>query len=133
MGLVDCSSFAPELREQARSWLAPIASSSELSDCIFQRLSQQSHEAAGVRYFDPRCLVAEAAFDYCHMKDKTHFFVGELAVAVNALLKGYHEGKSSSHLNGLGCYCGSLESAENGSPKDIRLCLRGACESASTR
>ncbi len=25
------------------------------------------------------------------MKDKTHFFVGELAVAVNALLKGYHE------------------------------------------
>jgi hypothetical protein len=87
---IDCGSFAPELREQAHSWLAPLADSRELSDRIFRRLSQQSREATGARFFDRRCIVAEAALAWCH-KGASHVFVGELAGFVNALLKGRHE------------------------------------------
>ncbi len=88
---VDCRAFVPEMRDEALTWLAPIFDCEELSKSVFEEILRQSPEAAGTRFFDPKCVVAEAALFFCHKADAAHFFVGELAETVNALLKGRHE------------------------------------------
>jgi len=88
---VDCSAFVPEMREEARTWLAPICDCPELTKSVFEEILRQSREAAGTRFFNPRCVVAEAALFFCHKPDTKHFFIGELAEKVNALLAGRHE------------------------------------------
>jgi hypothetical protein len=88
---VDCRAFVPEMRDEALTWLAPIFDCRELSKSVFEEILRQSREAAGARFFDPKCVVAEAALAFCHKTDATHFLVGELAETVNALLKGRHE------------------------------------------
>ena len=88
---IDASAFVPEMREQASTWLAPIVDCPELSESVYAEILRQSQEAAGARFFDPKCVVVEAAFFFCHKPDATHFFVGELAQKVNDLLKGRHE------------------------------------------
>ena len=88
---VDCSAFVPEMRDEALAWLAPIFECRELSKSVFEEILRQSREAAGARFFDPKCVVAEAALFFCHKPDAAHFFIGELAETVNALLKGRHE------------------------------------------
>jgi hypothetical protein len=107
---IDCSPFVPEMREEASSWLAPIFDCRELSKSVFEEILRQSREAAGARFFDPKCVVVEAAFLFCHKPDATHFLVGELAEKVNDLLKGRHEEsnlsdkKAGSLLRDLGVY-----------------------------
>ncbi len=88
---VDCSAFVPEMREEASTWLAPIFDCRELSKSVFEEISRQSREAAGARFFDPKCVVVEAALFFCHKPDAGHFFVGELAEKINDLLQGRHE------------------------------------------
>ena len=88
---VDCSAFIPEMREEASSWLAPIFDCRELSKSVFEEILRQSREAAGARFFDPKCVVVEAALFFCHKPDAGHFFVGELAEKINDLLQGRHE------------------------------------------
>ena len=88
---VDCGAFVPEMRDEALTWLAPIFDCRDLSKSVFEEILRQSREAAEARFFDPKCVVAEAALAFCHKTDAAHFFVGELAEIVNALLKGRHE------------------------------------------
>lgn len=94
---IDCSPFVPEMREEASTWLAPIVDCPELSASVFEEILRQSRQAAGTRFFDPKCVVVEAAFFFCHKPDATHFFVGELAEKVNDLLKGRHEESNLSN------------------------------------
>jgi hypothetical protein len=107
---IDCSPFVPEMREEASTWLAPIVDCPELSASVYEEILRQSRQAAGARFFDPKCVVVEAAFFFCHKPDATHFFVGELAQKVNDLLKGRHEEsnlsdkKAGSLLRALGVY-----------------------------
>jgi hypothetical protein len=107
---IDCNAFIPEMRDEASSWLAPIFDCRELSKSVFEEILRQSREAAGARFFDPKCVVVEAAFFFCHKPDPTHFFVGELAEKVNDLLKGRHEESNLSDkkaglvLRDLGVY-----------------------------
>ena len=54
-------------------------------------LLRQSQDLQGDRLSNDQCLVAEAALFFCHKPDTGHFFIGELAEIVNALLKGRHE------------------------------------------
>jgi hypothetical protein len=79
------------MRDEARTWLAPILDCRELSESVFEVILRQSREAAEARWFDPKCVVAEAALVLCHKKNVAHFFVGELAETVNVILKGRHE------------------------------------------
>jgi hypothetical protein len=58
---------------------------------VFEEILRQSREAAGARFFDPKCVVGEAALFFCHKPDAGHFFVGELAETINDLLQGRHE------------------------------------------
>lgn len=88
---IDASAFVPEMREPASTWLAPIVDCPELSESIYAEILRQSQEAAGARFFDPKCVVVEAALFFCHDPDPAHFFVGDLAQKVNDLLKGRHE------------------------------------------
>ena len=88
---VDCSSVVPEMREEASTWLAPISDCGELLKSVFEEILRQSRELAGARFFDPKCVVAEAALFFCHKLDAAHFFVGELAEKINDLLQGRHE------------------------------------------
>ncbi len=88
---VDRRAFVPEMRDEALTWLAPIIDCRELSKSVFEEILRQSRQAAEARFFDPKCVVAEAALSFCHKADAAHFFVGELAERVNALLKGRHE------------------------------------------
>ena len=90
-GAVDCRAFVPEMREEARTWLAPIFDCRELSKSVFEEILRQSREAAAARFFDPKSVVTEAALFFCHKTDADYFFVGELAETVNDLLKGRHE------------------------------------------
>lgn len=107
---IDVSAFAPEMREQASTWLAPIVDCPELSESVYAEILRQSQEVAGARFFDPKCVVAEVALFFCHKPDTTHFFVGELAKKVNDLLKGQHEEwsltnrKAGSLLRDLGIF-----------------------------
>lgn len=88
---VDCSAFVPDLREEAASWLAPIVDCDELSASVFGAILQQSREFASSAFFDPKCVVTEAALSLCHKNNVTHFLVGELSERVNVLLKARHE------------------------------------------
>ena len=92
---IDCSAFVPEMRDEARTWLAPILGCRELSNSVFEEILRQSKEAAGARFFDPKCVVAEAALFFCHKFYQKlgggHFFVGELAEKSNDILQGRHE------------------------------------------
>ena len=54
---VDCRAFVPEMRDEVRSWLAPIFNCEELSKSVFGEILQQSREAAEARFFDPKCVV----------------------------------------------------------------------------
>jgi hypothetical protein len=88
---LDARAFVPEMREPASTWLAPIVDCPELSESVYAEILRQSREAAGARFFDPKCVVVEAALFFCHDPDPAHFFVGDLAKKVNDLLKGRHE------------------------------------------
>ena len=90
-GKIECRAFVPEMRDEALAWLAPIFDCRDLSKSVFEEILQQSKEAAGDRFFDPKCVVVEGALFFCHKPEVRHFFVGELAEVVNALLKGRHE------------------------------------------
>jgi hypothetical protein len=99
---IDASAFVPEMREQASAWLAPIVDCPELSESVYAEILRQSQEAAGARFFDPKCVVAEVALFFCHKPDAPHFFVGELAEKINDLLQGRHdESKLSAKKVGL--------------------------------
>jgi hypothetical protein len=104
---IDCRAFAPEMREEVRSWLAPICDCSELTKTVFEKLLRQSREVDGARFFDPKCLVVEAALSFCHKRDTQHFLVGEVAEKVNALLKGRHE-ESTMSARGVGSVLSEL-------------------------
>ena len=57
-------------------------------------------------------MVAEAALFFCHKPDTAHFFVGELAEKVNALLTGRHE-ESQLSAKGVGLVLRELEFMAN--------------------
>jgi hypothetical protein len=88
---VDTRVFVPAMRDEVRAWLAPICDCPDLYKVVSNFLLQQSREADGDRMSDDRCVVAEAALFFCHRPDTGHFFVGELAEMVNALLTGRHD------------------------------------------
>ena len=90
-GKVGCSEFVPEMREQAAAWLLPILTFPELAKSVSAEILRQSQEAEGDRFFDPKCVVVEAALFFCHRPDTKQFLVGELAETANALLTGRHE------------------------------------------
>ena len=98
------------MRDEAHTWLAPICDCPELSQSVLEGLLRQSREAAGARFFDPKCMAIEAALFFCHKGDTEHFFVGELAETVNRLLQGRHEDSELSErkvgqlLRDLGIY-----------------------------
>ena len=79
------------MRDEARSWLAPICECSELTKIVLEKLLRESREIDGARFFDPKCLVVEAALSFCHKPDTHHFLVGQMTEKVNALLQGRHE------------------------------------------
>jgi hypothetical protein len=88
---VDTRDFVPTMREEVRAWLAPLLDCPDLRKSVISSLLQQSQEVKGDRLSNDQCLVAEAALFFCHKPDTGHFFIGELAEIVNALLKGRHE------------------------------------------
>ena len=98
---IDCKEFVPEMQDQVGTWLAPISECAQLTHSVFDEMLRQSQELAGARFLDPRCVVAEVALSFCHKPDTTHFFVGELAEKVNALLTGRHE-ESQLSAKGVG-------------------------------
>jgi len=104
--IVDCGAFVSEMRDHARTWLAPICDCSALADSVTEEILRQSAVVAGNRFFEPRCVVAEAALYFCHKPGAVGFFVGELAEKANALLAGRHEDLTLS-------------------PKQVGLVLRG--------
>jgi hypothetical protein len=97
----DYKAFVPEMRQEARTWLAPICDCPELSESVFEEILRQSREAAGARLADPKCVVTEAALFFCHKPDTAYFFVGDLAETANLLLKGRHE-ESNLSAKGAG-------------------------------
>lgn len=105
---VDSSAFGPEFREQAPIFLASIRGCPEFFEEVSIELLRQSRELAGSRFTDPRCVVAEAALNFCHRSETKHFFVGELAETANVLLTARHEEselsikKTGLILRGLG-------------------------------
>jgi hypothetical protein len=88
---VDCEKFFPMACEEVHAWLAPLCACPALQDRISSYLLEASQDAAGQRFTDPRCVVAESALSFCHEPDRREFFIRELAERVNALLKGRHE------------------------------------------
>lgn len=90
-GTVDCSVFAPEVREQAATWLLPTSHCAKLHDSLEAELLRQSQEVAEHRFVDVKCLVVEAALFFCHRAGVENFFIAELTQYVNALLVGRHE------------------------------------------
>jgi hypothetical protein len=88
---IDTRDFVPAMRDEVRTWLAPIRDCPDFLKSVSSCLLQQSQEAEGDRLSDNRCLVAEAALFFCHKANTQHFFVGELAECVNTLLNGRHE------------------------------------------
>lgn len=107
---IDLSPYVPELREQARSWLAPTYDSFELTQALVAELCDQGRESIGNRLVDRKCVVTEAALSFCHHADTQYFFVGDLAERVNALMEGRHEDvclssrKAGSILRQLGIH-----------------------------
>ena len=88
---VDCSLFAPEWRDQARSWLAPIRDCGDLTKSVVTELLRRGSEVGGARFTDPQCVIAEAALHFCHCENIDRVFVGEIAEAANTLLVARHE------------------------------------------
>ena len=91
---LDFRDFVPAMRDEVRTWLAPICDCPDLQKSVSSSLLQQSREAEGDRLSDDRCMVAEAALFFCHKAKTEHFFVGDLAECVNTLLKGRHEDRA---------------------------------------
>jgi len=71
---VNCCAFVPEIGDEARTCLAPIFDCRELRKSVFEEILRQSREAAEARFFDPKCVVAEAALAFCHKTDAAYFF-----------------------------------------------------------
>jgi len=93
---IDCREFVPEMRDEIRSWLAPICDSGDLTNTVFQELLHQSRELEGARFSDLKCLIVETVLLLCHKPETQHFFVGELADRINVLLKLRHEDRTVS-------------------------------------
>jgi hypothetical protein len=89
--IVNCGDLVPEMRDQARAWLAPIEGFDQLRSVVHGYLLRQSREIEQSAYSDLTCLVLESALFFCHCKDTQAFFVGDIAEKVNVLLKGRHE------------------------------------------
>jgi hypothetical protein len=88
---VDCEKFLPISCEEVHAWLAPLCDCPDLRNAISNFLLEMCQHAAGQRFTDPRCVVAEGALSFCHEPDRREFFIRELADRTNALLKGRHE------------------------------------------
>ena len=107
---IDCCAFVPELREEARTWLAPIMQCPEVSASVHAELLRKSQSLMGARFTNLKCVVIEAALCFCHRAETKCFFVGELTDTVNAILNGRHEElqvkprKVGSVLRDLGIY-----------------------------
>jgi hypothetical protein len=105
---VDCEKFVPMTCELAHAWLAPLCDCPDLRDTVSNYLLEMNEDAAGQRFTDLKCVVAEGALSFCHEPDRQEFFIRELAERANALLKGRHEEteltdrKVGSTLRGLG-------------------------------
>lgn len=82
------------MRDEVRAWLSPICDCPDLQKSVSGALLQQSREVEGDRFSNNRCVVAEGALFFCHKADTEHFFVGDLAGIVNALLAGRHENRT---------------------------------------
>jgi hypothetical protein len=104
----DTSSFNPGVQDDARALLTPLIDCGDLRASILSSLLSRSKEVAGARLTDLDCLVVEAALCYCHDPSKEEFFVQEMADAVNAILSGRHEERTTTTkavgqtLRGLG-------------------------------
>jgi hypothetical protein len=88
---VDCEKVFPMSCEDAHAWLAPLCDCPNLRGTVSNYLSEMTQDAAGHRFTDLRCVVAEGALSFCHEPDQREFFIRELAERVNALLQGRHE------------------------------------------
>lgn len=88
---LEAGEFVPSIRDETRTWLAPICNSSDLTKSVAHWLSQRSEDLAGTRLCDPKCVVAEAALMFCHRRDAKFFYVRELREKVNDLFLGRHE------------------------------------------
>ena len=91
---LDRGDFVSAMRDEVHAWLAPICGCSDLQTSVATSLLRKSEELAGDRVSDDRCLITEAALFFCHKENTGHFFVGELAECVNALLQGRHEDRT---------------------------------------
>src|SRR3984893_13815170 len=80
---LDTRDFVPAMREEVRTWLAPICDCPDLQKSVRRSLLQQSRDAEGDRLSDDRCMVAEAALFFCHKPDTGHYFIRDLAERVN--------------------------------------------------
>jgi hypothetical protein len=87
---IDCSSFPPELQDQAQAWLVAIEEIPELTASVSAELQRQSQKLAGDRFSNPRLSVFEAALHFCHRENTDWMFVGEVADAANTLLAARH-------------------------------------------
>ena len=107
---VDCENFFPMTCEKAHAWLAPLCDCPDLRATISDYLLEICQDAAGRRFTDLRCVVAEGALSFCHEPDRREFFIRELSERVRALLKGRHEEteltdrKAGSVFRDLGIY-----------------------------
>jgi len=107
---VNYGELIPEMRDQARAWLAPLFGFDPLRSVVYRHLLLQSREMEENAYSDLRCLVLESALFFCHSKDIQGFFVRDIAEKVNVLLKGRHEERTISNrsigsiLRELGIY-----------------------------
>lgn len=88
---IDCGSFIPAMRDLAQSWLAPINELDELKASITEELQRRGNELASARFSDLRCVIAEAALNFCHLEGIDHVHVGQVSNAANTLLVGRHE------------------------------------------
>ncbi|MCU1299983.1 MAG: hypothetical protein JWQ87_267 [Candidatus Sulfotelmatobacter sp.] len=91
---IDLTNFVPAMRDEVRTWLAPICDCPDLRNSVSDFLLQKSRDAEGSRVSDDECVVAEAALFFCHSEETECFFVGDLAEQVNALLAGRHEDRT---------------------------------------
>jgi len=74
--------------DEMKTWLAAIGECPDLDQSIRHTFAERRAELSSVHYEDPKCLVIEAAFLFCHRKEAKHFFVRELTEKVNDLLLG---------------------------------------------
>jgi thiol-disulfide isomerase/thioredoxin len=88
---IDAGGFFPGMRDEVRTWLAPICNCSDLQKRVAHWLSERSEDLAGARLCDPKCVVAEAALMFCHRRNTEYFYVRELQEKANDLLLSRHE------------------------------------------